>query len=204
MVWPNHLGKIINAERTVNLAAGCGSNQRIFRTTYDYVMRQTAENLENTFAVIQVTDPTRYEFYLDNNDNSYLNHQESWVRCKAGLILNPSVEYDRAAWESYNDKRCSTYTDIEGFYNILQFCSAMTHLFTTYNIKHVFWAQWNWPAYPPIPFELRQSISKHAVWIDNAYMWKYETVQNDAHPSIVGHKQIAQLLYDHIRAKGLL
>jgi hypothetical protein len=84
LVWPNHLGKIINAERTVNLAAGCGSNQRIFRTTYDYVMRQTAENLENTFAVIQVTDPTRYEFYLDNNDNSYLNHQESWVRCKAG------------------------------------------------------------------------------------------------------------------------
>jgi len=36
-VWSHHLGALMNAEKVVNLAAGCGSNQRIFRTTVDYI-----------------------------------------------------------------------------------------------------------------------------------------------------------------------
>jgi hypothetical protein len=33
--WPHHLGQLLNVSENVQLAVGCGSNQRIVRTTFD-------------------------------------------------------------------------------------------------------------------------------------------------------------------------
>ena len=63
ITWPAHLKKLFRYENVVNKAMGCGSNQRIVRTTFDWVTSQPKEILENTIAVIQWSDPFRYEYY---------------------------------------------------------------------------------------------------------------------------------------------
>ena len=55
ITWPAHLKNLMNFDNQINLSAGCGSNQRIFRTTLDWVLAQTPETLSNTTAVIQWT-----------------------------------------------------------------------------------------------------------------------------------------------------
>ena len=47
IVWPAHVKKLMNFDRCVNLAEGCGSNQRICRTTFDWVNQQDEETLKN-------------------------------------------------------------------------------------------------------------------------------------------------------------
>jgi len=40
IVWSAHVKKLMNFDRCVNLAEGCGSNQRICRTTFDWVKEE--------------------------------------------------------------------------------------------------------------------------------------------------------------------
>ena len=72
VVWPAHLKKKMNFDQCINLSAGCGSNQRICRTTFDWLAKQDKETLENTTAVIQWTGVTRFEYYVSPKGGSDL------------------------------------------------------------------------------------------------------------------------------------
>ena len=72
VVWPAHLKRKMNFDQCINLSAGCGSNQRICRTTFDWLAKQDKETLENTTAVIQWTGVTRFEYYVSPKGGSDL------------------------------------------------------------------------------------------------------------------------------------
>ena len=65
VVWPAHLKRKMNFDQCINLASGCGSNQRICRTTFDWLAKQDEETLKNTTAVIQWSQVTRFEYYVN-------------------------------------------------------------------------------------------------------------------------------------------
>jgi len=52
--------------KLVNLSKGCGSNQRILRTTFEWISKQNKSIWDNTLAIIQWTDESRYEYYVPN------------------------------------------------------------------------------------------------------------------------------------------
>ena len=85
--WPYFLGKKINASKTVNLSHGNGSNNRIFRTTLNWLSKQSQEDLDNTIAIIQFSEAARNEFYypMDEHDPTE-NFKDRWIRYKPGLM----------------------------------------------------------------------------------------------------------------------
>lgn len=196
-VWPNRLGELTQAEKTYNLSLAGGSNQRIVRTTFDWIMSQTKEDLANTVAIIQWTELSRYEFYYpSDHTDAYENNQSRWVRCKTDCILNP---YDRneVAKKKYNDLRLSTYTEIEGMYSFISDLLAVENLLTQHNIPYYFWS---YDSMLPerFPKPMHDFCKDRFTWL-NSSEWEYERVsESDPHPSLSGHKQIAQFLAEHI------
>ena len=68
VVWPSHVKRKLGFDKCINLAEGCGSNQRICRTTFDWVMQQDAETLKNTTVIIQWSHEDRYEYYVPTEE----------------------------------------------------------------------------------------------------------------------------------------
>ena len=145
-VWPHHLGNLFGSEKTINLAMGMGSNSRILRTTFDWITKQTPEDLAKTVAVIQWSEYSRYEYYVPKNSNDrYENIEDRWARVKIGGLLSKhestadfSSDMDNSVLKRSN-LRFETYTDIEGMYKHIAECDALSALFTRYNIKYYYW-----------------------------------------------------------------
>jgi hypothetical protein len=200
-VWPKKLSDLLGTEKYYNLAAGCGSNQRIVRTTFDWILSQTKEDLDKTVAIIQWTELSRYEFYYpSNNRNEYENHQSRWVRCKVDCILN---QYDdnESAKKKYNDLRLSTYTEIEGMYRFIGDLLAVENLLTQHNIPYYFWT-YDTRLLERFPKEIYEFCKSRFNWLNSidTKEWQYDRVSDDdPHPSFLGHEQIAQFLAEHIK-----
>jgi len=195
-VWPHHLGNLLNADKVVNLGMGCGSNQRILRTTFDWIRSQTAETLENTVAVIQWSSLNRYEYYFptlfgDKNENI----PDRWALAKEGCIISP----ERTDWEKRrNEIRFETNTAIEELYTHIMHCEAMESLFKRHNVRYCYWVfglEADRPAY------LQDYLSSSFNWVPRAHELDYEKLVNDAHPSILGHTQIAEYIHKYIKDK---
>jgi hypothetical protein len=210
-VWPHHLGKLLNADKVVNLAEGCGSNQRIVRTTFDWFMNDFKKN-QKAIAVIQLTDPARYEYYLTNDFSDFENHDSQWTRLtpsahvinQLGLErlnlnyreLEPKITKER-------DSRMLTYTLIEGMYKTISQVSALVHLFERHNVEYHFFGR-GFTLYDSWPVKYKQHM-KDLNFIDtHRENWQFDKVSiKDTHPSVLGHKQIADLLYQRIRPKQI-
>jgi hypothetical protein len=199
-VWPKKLSDILCAEKYYNLALGCGSNQRIVRTTIDWILSQTKEDLAKTTAIIQWTELSRYEFYYPfNRRDEYENTQSRWVRCKVDCILN---QYDdnESAKKKYNDLRLSTYTEIEGMYRFMCDLLAVENLLTQHNIPYYFWT-YDTRLLERFPTPIYHFCRDRFNWLNSidTEEWEYDRVSDeDPHPSFLGHKQIAQFLAEHL------
>lgn len=200
LVWPHHLENLVGADKTYNLALGCGSNQRIVRTTFDWIMSQSKEDLEKTVAIIQWTELSRYEFYYPADfSNEYENHQDRWVRCKFDCILN---QYDdnESSKKKYNDLRLSTYTEIEGMYRFIGDLLAVESLLKQHNIPYYFWT-YDTRLLERFPKEAYEFCRDKFNWVNtiDTGEWEYERVSDDdLHPSLEGHKQIAATLAEYV------
>lgn len=196
ILWPHHLGQMIGASKVINLGLGCGSNQRIVRTTFDWFLREYDKS-EEVIAVIQLTDPARYEYYVTDDVNDFSNASERWARLTASALLSPfekhhdDVKYRR-------NKRLLTYTTIEGMYKMVSDMSALANLFERYKAKYIFWpgATMIPTIYPKEYLDYLKTLNM----VNMDYSWNYNTVsEKDHHPGIEGHKQIAKLLFDIIK-----
>jgi len=200
LVWPHHLGKLINSEKTINLSAGCGSNSRILRTTFDWITEQSPEDLAKTIAVIQWSEYSRYEYYVPRNSNNmYENIEDRWARIKVGAILS-RYEDDENHKMIRSNHRLETYTDIEGMYKHIAECDALGTLFSRYNVKYYYWSYGNMVRF--FPKKERDYLLQHHNWLDNGIStWEYERIdiKRDPHPSLTGHKQLAEIIYNKIK-----
>ena len=195
-VWPHHLGSALGADQVVNLAAGCGSNQRTVRTTYNWVLSQPKEVLEQTVAIIQITEPSRYELHIPKFEGD----TDGWIKCKVGVVTADEYRKDLSQlhWD-YNNTRLSLYHDLESAYSVLTTCESLSSLFNRFRIRHYFWgAEFFDYKESFVPKDLSTYFENNFNWITKD-RWQYDRVAPyDQHPSIEGHKQIAKLMFDNI------
>jgi len=214
-VWPHHLMNLLEYDNNVNLSMGGGSNQRIFRTTLDWILRQDRETLDNTVAVIQWSELSRYEYYSKstapekNNNWDWENDSGNWSLVKAGSCIYPPGSRNQHIHDEeikQSQIRYRTYSDIEGLYSFMSQFTALAHIFETYNIKYYYWNALGVPVkYFPEP--IKKYASKFN-WINAKHNdWYYERIsKEDPHPNEDGHKRLAQNIFKEIKSlnNGLL
>jgi len=203
-LWPYFLAERMGYEQSVNLAEGCGSNQRIIRTTFDWLAEQTADTLKETVAVIQLTDVARYEYYQpkDSGDPKE-NIDHRWARVKAGLVLQEQENQQRA--NQRNDLRLETLTPQEESYHWLTTVLSLDSMFRHFGVEYYLWS------YTNVYFNYLEPAANfytsdrfpwlHKEEYDLHYgRWQYQRVSaQDQHPSLVqGHRELAEILHQNI------
>jgi len=140
ILWPFQLTRLLEYGNHVNLSVGCGSNQRIVRTTTNWLLKQDSETLRNTIAVIQWTELSRYEYYHPTSDNVYEDIERNWAKVKTGIVISPADplnHYDFTVERS--QRRYELYTDIEGLYTHLTHLETLHSLFNQFGVKYYYW-----------------------------------------------------------------
>lgn len=224
-VWPYYLGNLLNADNTYNLSDGCGSNDRTLRTTISWLLhhkKHSPEKLNNLIAVIQLTELSRYEYYVPKNSKDKFEDindaiggpvvtPSRWAKCKVDLCQHWLIkDYGDPPDEFYvdtNDRAISRYTDIEGSYKLLYQIEAFTSIFKKFNIKYFYW-DYDDNRLLSVPDHIRDYILNDSAkpWLNWDYelnqmiSWKYDVVaKTDFHPSLIGHREVASLMYEKIK-----
>lgn len=201
ITWPKHLADMLGATSFVNLADGCGSNQRTFRTTLDYLLHKKHDT--EIVAVIQFTEESRYEYYYPLNlNNKHENISTRWMKAKVNNLIPEKIVDEFGKHYALSQERIKYHTsDIQQIYTYIEHCEALSNLFKKYNIKFYFWDFTNYPN--NLLTKYRSFMLESYPWlIHDTYgmMYEYDRVGiNDPHPSINGHKQIAKIMYDIIK-----
>jgi hypothetical protein len=197
VTWPKHLSDLLSCTEVHNHSLGCGSNARILRKTFDFFIPKiyNDEDVSDYIAVIQWTDPSRYEYY-----NQY---EKSWALAKHDMVVyeNKKISDDddfalrKSYFKNLNDKTwCNTF-----FSQIL----SLGFFFKTHDIKHLF----------TIIHSDVNSMSDYQIkYLDDNFNWYKNSIKlcciedmqvdktSSNHPSLIGHKQIADNLYNWINA----
>jgi len=207
VVWPAQLKKIMGYDQVINLSAGCGSNQRICRTTFEWVMQQTPETLQNTVAVIQWSQLDRYEYYVPHPDDDRFTERSATLNDLEGILYFSEADakirgslqkeqlsrwtkvsprsfisyyeepYRKQAEKTAHD-RYRTYTNIEGIYTWLSQLSFLHDLFTHHNVKYYYWF------FASEVFAYPQHIQDYIydrfnfLEPERRHMWTYERLQD--------------------------
>jgi hypothetical protein len=183
-VWPSHLSNLLSCTETVNFAIGCGSNQRIVRTTFDFFIDKIKnnENLSDWVAVIQWTEPSRYEIYDEKFDRFNL--------IKLDVVI-PNVKQNR-----YEYLQNRFYESDELFISeFLVHLNSLASFFDKWNINYRF-TRIN-PS-PPIPDYYKNNlkwVDEFSSMLDHHKIFQYKC----GHPNIEGHKLIAKELYNSFK-----
>ena len=197
-VWPSKLGKLIDATETVNMGMGCGSNDRIVRTTMDYFahLLEQGQELSDWLAVIQWTQAHRYE-YWDDETNTWAMVIPNGISFgkRVKWSYTESKEYERNITYSYlNDTSFSQkyFTQVVGLASFFD-QHKIKYRFMNLSIDHISGlntAQVNY-------------LTKNIKWVgDNVYITinnMFKDAHESKHPTVVGHDQIASNLFRYIK-----
>lgn len=226
IVWPARLKKLLGYDQCVNLSEGGGSNQRICRTTFNWIMQQDPEVLKNTTAVIQWTINSRYEYYVrHDNDTDFtetagtfedlnpkikkvsgardkFSLQESqlsrWALVNNNNVLSKFEDSDHLQSVLKARGRYMTYTEIEGVYTWLTQLGFLHDLFTAHNIEYYYWFFSNEVFAYPQHIQDYMYDRFNFLEPDRRHLWNYERLGDDPHPSARGHEQIAGYISEAI------
>ena len=105
ITWPGRLAEIMEYSEFHNHSMGCGSNSRIVRKTLDFFtpLLLAKQDLSDWAAVVQWTDPMRFEYFDDES--------QSWALCKHDVLLSeqhrdePSREFNMSQNRMLMEKR---------------------------------------------------------------------------------------------------
>lgn len=198
-VWPHHLKINMGFSQHVNLASGCGSNQRIVRTTIDWLTKQDKELLKNTVAVIQWTEWSRYEYYVPKTNRPFDDEPNRWALCKVGNCISKAETGDINYTNKRNDMRFETYSTLEGYYTHLMHCETLASMFNKFGVKYYYW-NFVTPMFA-LPDNLKSLLLDNYNWLEplGRHEWVYERLNNDPHPSETGHIQLSEHIKNAIK-----
>lgn len=207
-VYSYHLGKKINAKKVINQSLAGGSNHRIVRTTLEYFNNLicNGEKIDNHFVTIQWSEPSRYEYYNEI--------EKTWMLLSAHNAISenmvPNISYLKIQQNYYKN----FYTTAVSFHNFVQHVYVLGNFFRVNKIPYLFFkhAAWDMPFYVEklVDREKYFKIFGQFNWLNddpldyNMYGSGIERVNNDSHPSELGHKQWANIVYRHIEKKKLI
>lgn len=192
-VWPFHLAGKLNADSCVNLSIGCGSNDRIVRTTIDYF---TQHRPGEWTAVIQWAHPHRFEYWEEET--------QAWTliipQCGTlGKNVHGDV-FDRVS--KFKDQVYRNYTDYTYAQKYWTQVVGLASFFVANNIKYYFVNLMPNTYYNLLDPHQQQYLENNITWIGqgarhdlvNMFDSKFST----AHPTELGHQQIADYFYQRI------
>ncbi len=201
LTWPKHLHDLLGISDFVNLADGCGSNQRIFRTTLDYLLNN---DCSDSVFVIQFTEESRFEYYYPLSlSDQYENISERWMKAKVNVLIPSTIDRFEKHYNLSQERILYHNSEIQNVYTYIERCEALNNLFNKFNIKYYFWDCNQLPQRMPEPY--RSFILNSYNWLEynnsNWQYWEYDRINQDFdnHPSVSGHKQIAQHIYNIIK-----
>ncbi len=185
-IWSHHLHKYLNTISYTNLAENAGSNQRIVRTTLDFFtnLLQTNELVNDYVAVIQWTEPSRFEVF-DSELNSYIN------------ITNANIKYN--VKDDYR-RKVLTYRLLEDPKNFEQDwfnqMVCLSSFFTLHNLKYLFATMDE----RDLTFKYSETFNwlgdnKFDRQILNSHNFRYPL----KHPDLQGHRIIAKRVYNRLQ-----
>lgn len=201
-VWPSHLSKKIAAEQVVNLSIGCGSNERIVRTTFNFFSNlvHNQELTKDWVAIIQLSIPHRFEYWDDVS--------ESWALCMVnGSMTSKETDYQHTQnidsfakhiWTHFNEKTYSQkyWTQVVGLASFLK----------NFNIPYWF-SNLDTSAIDQIEKHQFEYLQNHVSWLGDNPKKKFGELfeerhdSGSGHPSLLGHRQIANSIYNIIQDK---
>jgi hypothetical protein len=95
-------------------------------------------------------------------------------------------------------------------YETVSRISALSLMFKNFGVQHFYWNHSN-RAYM-YPENIKNYYSNNFPWIDNTRLspnelskmnkgWKYDIIPGDGHPSFQGHRDLANIIYEQIKAR---
>lgn len=206
LLYTHHLGKLLNAEKTINQSLGGASNYRIVRTTIDYFNNLLINDhrIDNHFVTIQWTDPSRIEFYDEFN--------KSWVHFTITSQFYEQNHLSNNARNLTNERELwykSFDSDELQLYSFINQIITLGSFFQAHNIPYLFFHKSS---------EILLMKNSHIKYqkILNRYNWLYDNNMksnitdsnidkiNNSHPSALGHQQWANILYDVIKKRKIV
>lgn len=191
ITWPKHLSDFLGCTEFHNHAMGCGSNPRIVRKTLDFFTKKinNNEDMSDWVAVIQWTEPSRFEFYDDS--------LKTWVIVKHDVIITE---------KSYDSEFIRPYVNLYYKYNEeKQFGSqlfsqvvSLGNFFKQHNIRYVFTTISESFFTSVFDEEKMKYCKDNFVWYNDDMMncsisnMGVERCITSPHPSELGHKQVAE------------
>lgn len=205
-VWANQIPAV---ESITNLAIRGGSNDRILRTTMEYF---NCRNAIDYVAVIQWTSPLRFERYAPtynafagfcNTGEHYSLHLDNGVYLEKSKIhtkLTHTATQLLKYGKSINDYNIDYYKKIIIMQQYLE-SKNIPYIFTSMSSSsHVNTEQNN----TPYELQLKNMINKDT-WTEyplNRYQQDNFVSEQDTHPNEIGHKLIADSVYEELKQRN--
>jgi hypothetical protein len=148
--YSKFLADKFNAE-DINQSGGGGSNQRIFRSTYDWIS-ENQDKIKNTLFVIQLTYPVRNEIWVNRASPDNFDHHGGWIDSEfydgGGRWEGAQFGHDGyTAWETHQ-RDTSVDKDEINFYYVpdnktvseitWRYVISLQSFFKSNNIKYIF------------------------------------------------------------------
>jgi hypothetical protein len=137
-IWANAIASELNIPNITNYAVGAGSNDRILRTTVDYIKQLTSQEKQETFVVIGWTIPERSELFLDDKQGiaEWCVWNPTQTFSDVTRIHNPeyAARIDKF-WEKYV---VDVYNHRASIHKFFQQSYLLANLLKQQNIKYYF------------------------------------------------------------------
>ena len=200
--WPWFLSQELDIPVCVNDAVGAGSNDRIYRKTYQFIKDyiRKGKDPKQLLIVIGWTTPERGEIGISSNDMDV-----EYIRLTSQVVLNPSGSLNKTTMgdiKTYRDNLFNLYSENSGIQKQLMFMDNLRFLCKQFEIEYYdFVAIGYWP--PKITEKAREIKVK----LYNFYMIESfnNAVQNNnwtihplKHPTPESHKKWANVLKNFI------
>jgi len=200
VTWPKHLSDLFSCTEFHNQSMGCGSNYRIARKTLDFFLPKihNNEDMSEWIAVIQWSGPARIEYFSEYYDCWTLVNQNQTIR-----------ERDIPNWPSWDSPDEIDKQFLESYYKTFnnkfwaalwfQQINLLGMFFEKYNIRYLFSSMAN----PTIYFDkMQMDFVKKFNWFggdqEKFYSINSMGVEMTSHPTLLGHKQIAEKFYNYM------
>lgn len=216
--WSGHLKKLTNANTLINHGLGGGSNNRILRTTLDYIRNLNPKDYKTTLIVIGWTASERNEIYVNKD----------WHRWNLNQPFSQTVDRLQISDDNYIARVDKLHQDYIGLIHD-DYVNIKTYLDTVYllsntldnlGIKYFFFnalpAWWEGGQYKT-DCNVEQVFTKELAWHENhtniqnfkdSFMHfvhrENYTVGKYLHPLHDAHVDWANYIYSDLITRGIL
>jgi hypothetical protein len=206
VTWPKHLSDLLLCTEFHNDGLGCSSNYRIVRKTLDFFLPKISnkEDMSEWLAVIQWSAPARFEYFSD--------YYKCWTIVNHNMTIRerdipnfPSSDNMDEVDKQFLEIYYKTFT--EKFWTLMWFqqINMLGMFFEKYKINYLFTSMANPMAYLD---ETYKDFITHFNWYggDDTRLYNISAMNIDmtSHPTLTGHKQIAERFYDYITKKEVV